>query len=77
MMEEKKVTGTLQEDMAYFNGVLDAEKNFDIIYRVVQIGGKDACMYLIDGFCKDDLVQKLLQYFILCLNFIISILGSQ
>ncbi len=63
MMEEKKVTGTLQEDMAYFNGVLDAEKNFDIIYRVVQIGGKDACMYLIDGFCKDDLVQKLLQYF--------------
>ncbi|MCI8692099.1 MAG: spore germination protein [Lachnospiraceae bacterium] len=62
-MEEKKVTGTLQEDMAYFNGVLDAEKNFDIIYRVVQIGGKDACMYLIDGFCKDDLVQKLLQYF--------------
>lgn len=63
MMEEKKVTGSLQEDMAYFNGILDVEKNFDIIYRVIQIGGKDACMYLIDGFCKDDLVQKLLQYF--------------
>ena len=63
MKSEKKVTGSLQEDMAYFNGILDAEKNFDIIYRVIQIGGKDACMYLIDGFCKDDLVQKLLQYF--------------
>lgn len=60
---EKKTEGSLQADMAYMNQALDVEKNFDIIYRVVQIGGKDACMYLIDGFCKDDLVQKLLQYF--------------
>lgn len=57
------LTGSLQEDMSYLNSALDVEKNFDIIYRVVQIGGKEACMYLVDGFCKDDLVQKLLQYF--------------
>ena len=49
--------------MTYLNSRLDVDKNFDIIYRVVHIGGKEACMYLIDGFCKDDLVQKLLQYF--------------
>ncbi len=55
--------GSLQADMAFLNSRLDVEKNFDIIYRVIQIGGKEACMYLIDGFCKDDLVQKLLQYF--------------
>ena len=58
-----RLTGSLQADMAYLNSTLDVEKNFDIIYRVIQIGGKAACMYLIDGFCKDDLVQKLLQYF--------------
>lgn len=58
-----RLTGSLQADMAYLNSTLDVEKNFDIIYRVIQIGGKEACMYLIDGFCKDDLVQKLLQYF--------------
>lgn len=57
------LTGSLQDDMAYLNRVLDVEKNFDIIYRVIQMGGKEACMYLVDGFCKDDLVQKLLQYF--------------
>ena len=57
------LTGSLQTDMAYLNDTLDVEENFDIIYRVIQIGGKEACMYLIDGFCKDDLVQKLLQYF--------------
>ncbi|MCM1191093.1 MAG: spore germination protein, partial [Acetatifactor muris] len=48
--------------MQYLNQVLAADKNFDIIYRVVSIGGKEACMYLVDGFCKDDLIQKLLQY---------------
>ena len=67
-MEEKrdskqKITGSLQADMAYLNQTLDVERNFDIIYRVVHIGGKEACMYLVDGFCKDDLDQKLLQYF--------------
>ena len=58
-----KITGSLQADMAWLNRILDVEKNFDIIYRVIHIGGREACMYLIDGFCKDDLVQKLLQYF--------------
>ena len=45
-MEEKrdskqKITGSLQADMAYLNQTLDVERNFDIIYRVVHIGGKE------------------------------------
>ncbi len=63
MEREEKLTGQLSRDMQYLNGVLDVEKNFDVIYRVINIGGREACMYLVDGFCKDDLVQKLLQYF--------------
>lgn len=63
MEKEEKLTGQLSRDMQYLNGVLDVEKNFDVIYRVINIGGREACMYLVDGFCKDDLVQKLLQYF--------------
>lgn len=62
MVEKEYLSGCLQKDMQYLNRVLDVEKNFDVIYRVVKIGGKEACMYLVDGFCKDDLVQKLLQY---------------
>lgn len=57
------LSGSLQEDMDYLNQVLDVKANFDVIYRVVHIGGREACMYLVDGFCKDDLAQKLLQYF--------------
>ena len=61
--ENRRLSGMLKTDMEYLNRVLDVEKNFDIIYRVITIGGKEACMYLVDGFCKDDLIQKLLQYF--------------
>ena len=50
-------------DTEYLNRLLDIQHNFDIISRKIQIGGKDACMYLVDGFCKDELIQKLLQYF--------------
>ncbi len=59
----KVLSGSLKENMQYLNRVLDVNKNFDIICRVIHIGGREACMYLVDGFCKDELLQKLLQYF--------------
>lgn len=65
--EEKDVkeimSGKFAEDMLYFNAVLSVNENFDVIYRTINIGGRDACMYLVDGFCKDELMQKLLQQF--------------
>lgn len=65
--EEKDVreimSGKLAEDMQYFNDVLSVNENFDVVYRVINIGGRDACMYFVDGFCKDELMQKLLQQF--------------
>lgn len=61
-MEREYISGCLQNDMQYLNQALAVEKNFDVIYRVIDIGGREACMYLVDGFCKDDLIQKLLQY---------------
>lgn len=48
--------------MQYLDRLLDIDNNFDVIHRVIDIGGKEACMYLVDGFCKDELLQKLLQY---------------
>ncbi len=58
-----KISGVLQKDMQYFNCILAVEKNFDIVHRMIQVGGQDACMYFVDGFCKDELLQKILQYF--------------
>ena len=61
--KNRQITGNLKSDIEYFNEILDVDKNFDVIYRTISFGGREACMYLVDGFCKDELVQKLLQYF--------------
>ena len=61
---ESKMKTSLEENIQYLNEKLAVDANFDVVYRVIEIGGKRACMYFVDGFCKDDLMQKMLQYFI-------------
>lgn len=60
----EKMSGRLSENMDYLNGRLGVGESFDVLYRVVDIGGRKACFYMIDGFCKDEVMQKLLQHFI-------------
>lgn len=61
--QPKFMTGSLPENMKYLNERLAVEENFDLVYRVIRVGERDACIYFIDGFCKDELMQKMLQYF--------------
>ena len=58
-----RISEKLQQNMKYLDELLGLETNFDIIHRVIRLGNTDACMYLIDGFCKDELMQKMLQRF--------------
>lgn len=58
-----KVSTQLAQNMKYLADTLYVNESFDLIYRVIDIGGRKACMYFIDGFCKDELMQKMLQYF--------------
>ncbi len=64
MEKKEEMTGTLRQDMNYLNDRLKVDKSFDLIYRTIEIGGREACMYFIDGFCKDELMEKILQYFL-------------
>ncbi|MDE6963221.1 MAG: spore germination protein [Lachnospiraceae bacterium] len=59
-----KMSTSLSENMNYLNKYLSVDTNFDVVYRVIKIGGREACMYFIDGFCKDEMMQKMLQYFL-------------
>ncbi len=59
----KKMTASLEDNMKYLCERLKVDANFDLVYRVIKVGGRNACIYFIDGFCKDELMQKLLQYF--------------
>lgn len=60
--EQTRISGTLTQNIQYLDTLMGLETNFDIIHRVIRLGDTDACMYLIDGFCKDELMQKILQY---------------
>ena len=62
--KNSKMTTSLQQTMSYMNEHIDPDTSFDIVYRVIEVGGRQACIYFIDGFCKDELMMKILQYLI-------------
>ncbi len=59
----KKLGANIQETIHKFNQILNMEENFDIIYRVIEIGGKTSCLYFIDGLNKDEILEKLMEFF--------------
>ena len=63
-MTMKKVSGDLAKNRDYLDRQLGVGESFDVLYRNVEIVKKNAALYMIDGFCKDEVMQKLLQHFI-------------
>lgn len=57
------ISSKLEDNMKYFHEILRVDINFDVVYRVIRIGGRDACIYFIDGFTKDDTLLRILQSF--------------
>lgn len=53
-----------QENMDLLNLRLHIDVNFDLLTREITVGERRACYYCIDGFIKDELMEKMLQYFI-------------
>ncbi len=53
-----------RDNIAYFDSVFKPEKNFDVIKRRLVVGQDEMTLYYIDGFIKDEIMQKLMQYFI-------------
>ena len=58
----KEMTADLKKNLDVMKEILSPDVSYDIIYRVIKIGGRDACLFFVDGFCKDELMQKILQY---------------
>ena len=44
----------LKDNITHLHEKLNVQTNFDVVYRIVHIGGREACLYFIDGFTKDD-----------------------
>ena len=50
------------EWIAKIDGELKPDKSFDIIKRPLKIGGRRAVIYFIDGFIKDEVYEKILEF---------------
>lgn len=48
--------------VSYLDGELKPDKSFDIIKRELEIGGRRAALYFIDGFIKDEVYEKILEF---------------
>lgn len=55
---------TYEQKVQYLDIEFKVKENFDVLSREIIIGGKKSRFYQIDGFCKDDMMQKMLQYFL-------------
>ncbi len=53
----------LDENVANLNEILNLDSNFDIIRKGITIAGRDACIYFIDGFLEEAIMEKLLEFF--------------
>ena len=62
--EKKKIYPTLEENVAHMNAILPVKESFDLIQRELIIGERKCSFYFIDGFTKDETMQKLMTSFL-------------
>ncbi len=53
----------LSSNLQHLKNTLQADRCFDIVYRVVEIGGRKGCLFFVDGLTKDEVLLKILQVF--------------
>lgn len=62
--DTKKISPSFEENIVYMNEVLPVKESFDVIRREIEIGGKEAVFFFIDGFMKDEAMLKIMDSFL-------------
>ena len=57
-MKEKEVGSSFHDNLAWMDQHLPVEASFDLIKREIEIGGRNAAFYFIDGFMKEDVYKR-------------------
>lgn len=60
----ERLSGDYRENVASLHAALRVEENFDIIERRLPVGQDEMTLFYIDGFIKDLVMQRLIQYFV-------------
>lgn len=59
----EKVFPSLEKNVNYMSTILPVKESFDLIQRDIIIGEKQCTFYFIDGFTKDEVLQKMMSGF--------------
>ena len=59
----QSIAASLQKNQMIFQQIFAPDKNYDIIERQLEIGGRPAVMYMIDGFTDAGSLQRMIQFF--------------
>ena len=57
------LTNSYSENLTLLKNALRSDKSFDLVQRDLIICGRNAAMFFIDGFIKDDIAEKIIEYF--------------
>lgn len=60
---KNNLSGDFKADAALLDARLRVGASFDLVARTVEIGETRVRLYFVDGFCKDDLMEKIMSYF--------------
>ena len=53
----------IDDNIALFRKTLHTDESFDLICRPVQINSRRCCLFFIDGLIKDEVMEKVLEFF--------------
>ena len=56
------LTENYHENMQMLDALLHTEESFDLIKRELILCGRNAAMYFVDGFVKDEVMEKIMEY---------------
>lgn len=58
-----KLCTDYQKNYEMLNIALRADKSFDLVSRKITINGRKSCMFFIDGLVKDEIMEKIMEFF--------------
>lgn len=60
---KEAISEHVKDNVRTFDHILGVGRSFDVLKREISVGERECAFYYIDGFVKDDILQKLMQYF--------------
>ena len=59
----EKISDNYTANVERLRSLLDIDKSFDIIEKRLVVGGRRASLFFMDGFVKDEILEKILEFF--------------